>query len=244
MLLSNSGTADQLQFQGTSTGTTSFLAGAQGATNLSYTLPTAAPVASSLLYSSGGVASNLSWSNTGSNGQILTITGGVPSWQNAATLNGTFVLYDVTTPQNVSVTRTDNLFNVAYGAGANDANANGAVITSAGGATNRNGTGLTIAATATGTGTSTGLTIAATGGTNNYAATFTNGRVAVGNAAPNTSLDVSNDLSTREYNYGTSLNGSYNDVSFDGLAPALFVLHQQRDHLPSPVFPVVRMENS
>ncbi|MDP4237542.1 MAG: hypothetical protein Q8919_13950, partial [Bacteroidota bacterium] len=84
LLLSNSGTADQLQFQGTNTGVTTFSAGAQGVTNLNYTLPTAAPSANSLLYSSGGTTSNLSWTNTGISGQILTITGGVPSWQTAS----------------------------------------------------------------------------------------------------------------------------------------------------------------
>src|SRR5471032_1137831 len=75
---SNSASADQLQFQGTSTGISTFQAGAQGLTNLNYTLPIAAPAANSLLYSSGGAVNNLSWSNTDTSGQILTITGGVP----------------------------------------------------------------------------------------------------------------------------------------------------------------------
>ena len=65
-LLSNSGAADQLQFQGTSTGLTTFQAGAQGATNINYTLPTAAAVA---------------------NGYVLSsTTGGVMSWTDPATL--------------------------------------------------------------------------------------------------------------------------------------------------------------
>ncbi|MEP7234630.1 MAG: hypothetical protein ABI778_04970, partial [Ignavibacteriota bacterium] len=65
-LLSNSGSADQLQFQGTSTGVTTFEAGAQGATNINYTLPTAAAAA---------------------NGYVLaSTTGGVMSWTDPATL--------------------------------------------------------------------------------------------------------------------------------------------------------------
>src|SRR5205085_9330075 len=93
----------------------------------------------------------------------------------------------------------------------------GAVISSVGGATNRSATGLSLTATATGTGTSTGLTVAASGGASNYAATFTSGRVGVGNAAPNTGLDVTNDLATREYNYTTAIVISLNDANFDGL---------------------------
>ncbi|HXC05384.1 MAG TPA: hypothetical protein VNZ86_11570, partial [Bacteroidia bacterium] len=62
MLLSNTGTPDQLQFQGTSTGITTFVAGGQGASDLTYTLPIAAPSANSLLYSSGGAVNDLSWS--------------------------------------------------------------------------------------------------------------------------------------------------------------------------------------
>jgi hypothetical protein len=88
LLLSNAGTADQLQFQGTGAGITSIQAGAQGATNLTYTLPTSAPSASSILYSAGGTSSALSWTNTGTAGQVLTISGGVPSWQNSAASSG------------------------------------------------------------------------------------------------------------------------------------------------------------
>jgi hypothetical protein len=85
LLLSTSGTADQLQFQSSNnhSGITAFQAGNQGATNLTYTLPTSAPAANSVLYSSGGATNNLSWTNTGSNNQVLMISGGVPSWQNA-----------------------------------------------------------------------------------------------------------------------------------------------------------------
>ncbi len=215
LLLSNSGSADQLQFQGTGAGTTSFLAGAQGVTNLTYTLPISAPSANSLFYSLGGAASNLSWSNAGSNGQILTVTGGVPSWQNASILNGNFVLYDVTTPQNLSVTRTDNLFNVAYAAGANDANAAGGVVTSVGGATNRSATGLSVTATATGTGTSTGLNVTSGGGGTNYAALFNGGNVGIGQAAPTQLLEV------RNGNLLLSNSGSADQLQFQGTSTGL-----------------------
>jgi hypothetical protein len=82
LLLSNAGSAGQIQFQGTSSGITTFQAGAQGITNINYTLPVTAPSASSILYSSALGA--LSWTNTGTAGQVLTISGGVPSWQNAS----------------------------------------------------------------------------------------------------------------------------------------------------------------
>src|SRR5437763_17149405 len=64
LLLSTSGTADQLQFQGTGAGLTTLQAGAQGATNINYILPTAAPA---------------------SNGQVLSsTTGGTMSWTTPA----------------------------------------------------------------------------------------------------------------------------------------------------------------
>ncbi len=49
LLLSNAGTANQLQLQGTSTGISTFQAGAQGATNLNYTLPTTIPTVNQVL---------------------------------------------------------------------------------------------------------------------------------------------------------------------------------------------------
>lgn len=61
IFLSNAGgTAGEMQFQGTSTGITSFKAGAQGATNISYTLPTAAPVANGAVLAST-TAGVMSW---------------------------------------------------------------------------------------------------------------------------------------------------------------------------------------
>lgn len=49
VLLSNIGTAGTLGFQGTSTGLSTFKAGAQAATTINYTLPTAQPMASQVL---------------------------------------------------------------------------------------------------------------------------------------------------------------------------------------------------
>ncbi|MEP7235254.1 MAG: hypothetical protein ABI778_08160, partial [Ignavibacteriota bacterium] len=217
--LSQPGT--RLSFLGTTTGVTTFQAGVQGATNLNYTLPITAPVASSLLYSSGGAASNLSWTNTGTNGQVLTITGGVPSWQNSSA-SGSFVNYNTATVQNTAViTAANYLFNVAYAASATTNNALGGVITSTAGTSgNTNATGLAVTATANASGTSTALTVNAGGGTTNYAALFNGGNVGVGNVTPATSVDITKDLATREYNYATSMSGTKNDWSFDGLNPA------------------------
>jgi hypothetical protein len=59
LTLSNSGTAGALKFQGTSTGQTSIKAGAQGATNISYVLPTAQGTSGDFLVNDG--SGNLSW---------------------------------------------------------------------------------------------------------------------------------------------------------------------------------------
>jgi trimeric autotransporter adhesin len=64
------GTAGELQFQGTSTGVTSFKAGAQGATNINYTWPTAAPTAGQVL--SSDASGNLSWTSGSGSGWALT----------------------------------------------------------------------------------------------------------------------------------------------------------------------------
>ena len=59
--LSNSGTAGSLKLQGTSTGKTSIKAGAQGATDIPYTLPAAQGISGTLLTNDG--AGNLSWTD-------------------------------------------------------------------------------------------------------------------------------------------------------------------------------------
>jgi hypothetical protein len=161
-LLSSGGTASTLGLQNpAATFSTNFTAGAQMA-NINYTLPVSSPAAGSLLYSSGGASSTLTWSPAGTNGQFLTLSSGVPAWGNA-------VNYDVTTAQNTITDRTHNLFNVAYSGAASDASSAGAVITSVAGPTNGTATGLTITATGTGLGNSTGLSVTANGGTTNTA---------------------------------------------------------------------------
>lgn len=77
------GTAGGLQLQGTGAGISTFQAGAQGATNLNYTLPTAYPTANgqALTATTAGV---LSWTSVsgGSNGWLLTGNAGTSSSTN------------------------------------------------------------------------------------------------------------------------------------------------------------------
>ena len=97
----------------------------------------------------------------GTTGQVLTSqgAGNTPTWSSPGATTG--VLYNVTTAQNTATPVTDYLFDVAYKADAADANnAAGAVISSASGTSgNSNATGLTISATANGTGVATALNI-------------------------------------------------------------------------------------
>ncbi|HEY6171299.1 MAG TPA: hypothetical protein VIX80_03470, partial [Candidatus Kapabacteria bacterium] len=70
VLLSNAGTAGTLGFQGTSTGVSTFAAGAQGAATINYTLPTVQPMASQVLTAtavtgSGPYAVTLGWTMGG-----------------------------------------------------------------------------------------------------------------------------------------------------------------------------------
>jgi len=140
ILLSRTGSngADSLSFQGTGAGVSSFTAGAQGTTNINYTLPTSQPttnqvLAATTISGAGPYAVTLGWADpTGGSG---------------------FVNYGPTSLQATLTPRTTPLFNIAYISTAADANAAGAIITSsAGAAGNSNATGLTVKATATGTG--------------------------------------------------------------------------------------------
>ena len=65
LLLSNSGTAGQLQLQGTGTGVTTFASGAQGTTNINYTMPIAQGAAATFLKNNGSGV--LSWDDLSSN---------------------------------------------------------------------------------------------------------------------------------------------------------------------------------
>lgn len=77
--------------------------------------------------------------------------------------------------------------------------------------------GLQLSSTGAWTGTNVGLEIAVSGGTLNYAATFTGGRVGVGTSAPLADLEVSGDIAYTEYNYTAALSSSSNNMDFDGL---------------------------
>ncbi len=139
---------------------------------------------------------NLATALASNEGLVIADANGDLTKRSPSILNGSFVLYDVSSAQNASVTRTDNLFNVAYGAGANDANAAGAVITSAGGATNRSATGLTIASSATGTGTATGLAVSASGGATQTAIAATGNVNLLSNGGTASSLTLQNPAGT------------------------------------------------
>jgi hypothetical protein len=76
LLLSNSGTAAQLQLQGTSSGISTFAAGAQGSTTINYTLPTTQPSANQVLTAasvsgSGPYAVTLGWAAAGGSSPLF-----------------------------------------------------------------------------------------------------------------------------------------------------------------------------
>ena len=77
-LSNNNATADELQLQGTSTGLTTFEAGAQGSTNINYILPTAAPTTSGQVLSSttGGTMSWVNGQSSTPTPQTASYTGG------------------------------------------------------------------------------------------------------------------------------------------------------------------------
>ncbi len=108
------------------------------------------------------------------------------SWV-AVSAGGAGVGYGVAAGQNTAL-KTNFLFNVTYPAGFGTAT--GAVITSNGEGGANGATGLSINATTTGTGNTTGLVVGASGGTNNYAALFNAGNVGIGVATPINVLEI------------------------------------------------------
>ncbi len=78
--------------------------------------------------------------------------------------------------------------------------------------------GLAVASTGAWTGVNVGLEVAVSGGTRNYAATFTGGRVGVGTSTPGTALEITGDVAYTEFNYTTALAASNNNLDFDGAA--------------------------
>lgn len=161
-----------------------------GGLGASYSLsfPAAAPGAGALLFTGNGTG-GLNWLGVGTNGYILSVSGGLPLWSDpVGLLQGSFVRYNVSTSQGTA-TGGNRLFDLAYSALGAGINAPGARIVSASG-TGAGATGLDIAATANGVGTATGLSVSATGGTNQYAAIFTNGNVGIGTGTPGAKLHV------------------------------------------------------
>jgi hypothetical protein len=137
------------------------------------TLPPSLPSSGSLLYGSG--TGQMQWNTTlptdaGYVLQLQSIAGVLmPKWVDPMSLIGTYVNYNTNSSQATSVLHSNYLFNVSYDGAADDAHAVGARIASTGGLTNRNATGLTLEATASGLGMATGLSVAATGGAQNNA---------------------------------------------------------------------------
>jgi hypothetical protein len=76
--------------------------------------------------------------------------------------------------------------------------------------------GLLISSTGSWTGTNVGLAVTASGGTSNYAALFSSGRVGIGDDTPDATLDLDGDLAYTEYSYTGTLTATNNDVDFDG----------------------------
>ena len=224
----------QLSFLGTGTGVTTFQAGAQGATNLNYTLPIAAPTVSGQVLSST-TAGILTWASSGSG----TVTGsgtatriafwgpgpGVTSnlqdnanlyWDNinsrisiGAGTTPTATLHALTSGAKI-VAISGGLFNNTSTSATNAINKISLDIQSSG------SWGSGVASTSNNIGLNVNVS-GATNTVNNIAALFNGGDVGIGNTQPAVSLDVSNDFATREYNYTTSVAGTINNVNFDGL---------------------------
>ncbi|MBC8125402.1 MAG: hypothetical protein H7X70_06675 [Candidatus Kapabacteria bacterium] len=76
--------------------------------------------------------------------------------------------------------------------------------------------GLAVSSTGAWTGVNVGLEVAVSGGTRNYAATFTGGRVGVGTSSPGTALEITGDLAYTEYSFTTALAASNHNMDFDG----------------------------
>ncbi len=197
----------QLQLKGTSTGITTFQAGAQGATNINYTLPITAPTNGQVLSSTA--AGVLSWVNAGGSGTVtsvgLTMPTGFSVANSPVTSSGTLAV-------------TTSLNGVIHGNGSGFTAGNVALGSEVSG---------TLGVTNGGTGTSTQFTpgsviFAGTSGvyTQNNATFFwdnSNNQLGIGTNNPNVSLDVVKDFATREYNYTTSLSGTTNNnMNFDG----------------------------
>ncbi len=76
--------------------------------------------------------------------------------------------------------------------------------------------GLQISSTGSWVGTNVGLDIVATGGTNNYAATFSGGNVGIGTTTPVATVEINGDMSYTEFSYTTTLSATNNNMDFTG----------------------------
>lgn len=151
-------------------------------TNYTLELPATGPGIGALLFTNNGTGAT-NWLGAGADGSILSLSGGLPAWVDPVTLvQGSFVRYNVSSAQ-VTAAASNRLFDVAYAALGAGTVALGARIASESGL-NANATGLSVRATASGTGTSTGLTVQASGGATNYAGLFTDGKVGIGLSTP------------------------------------------------------------
>jgi hypothetical protein len=234
LLLSNSGTADQLQFQGTGAGITSLQAGAQGATNINYTLPIAAPTSNGQVLSST-TAGTMSWANAGT-GTVTSVGLALPvsvfsvsgsPVTTSGTLTGAFTTQTANTvfAGPASGAATTPTFRALVAADLPSLNSTAWLLAGNTGTTAWNGT----TGSYLGTSDAKPLVIATTNSVTAEPIEFytdnlervridSTGNVGIGNTSPNTSLDISKDIATREYNYTTTnFNGSYNDLNFDAL---------------------------
>ncbi|MBL7998705.1 MAG: hypothetical protein JNL32_08725 [Candidatus Kapabacteria bacterium] len=183
---SASGVAGQLQLMNSArTFQTNIRAGAQTA-NITYTLPTTAPIAGQVL--SSDASGNMSWITSGGGSPALssitaaTATNSINSsnfgqtWQ-WNTLAGTSAL-TLSTTSTAATGNAQTLLNLSM----SGANATATQTTF----------GAQISNTHTGTGsTNVGLSVSASGGANNYGLLVTNGNVGIGTSTPSYRLDVS-----------------------------------------------------
>lgn len=203
ILSNNNGTAGQLRLQGTGTGYTSFLAGAQGATNLAYILPTAYPTSNNQVLASS-TTGTMSWVTPSGSGGGVTGSGVAtriafwgPGPGQTSNLQDDSSLYWDNTNKRLSVgagtSPTATLHSTLSGSqttsGTTGLFANTATSSTAG----ITKYGLDVQSTGSWTGSSavnTGLNVNVSGGTTNYAALFNGGNVGIGYSSPGTQLHV------------------------------------------------------
>ena len=202
VLLSRPGA--QFQLQGTGTGITTFQAGAQGTTNINYTLPTSLPTVNgqALTASTAGV---LSWTTVSSSGgltgsgQATRIAFWGPGPGTTTNLQDDSSLYWDNTNKRLSIgagpSPTATIHSITTGSTTANTSAMSIENTATSSANSLNKAGLLIQSTGAWTGTSStniGLAVNATGGTTNYAAILNGGNVGIGVSTPSQLLEMRN----------------------------------------------------